>query len=138
MTTITREQLKTLFKKVKHLRLPKDLESEDFSKLKYFAWMDESDDVYYLLVELDDKLEGIRGEVNRSQPRIMMKHLCTICKQQREFSDVMLFTAKTRKLPKGVEYRTAGVYICTDFRQCNQEMKNSEEIERFARTIIEG
>ena len=136
MNTVTRDELKKLFKKVKHLRLPPDLEAVQFDKIHYFCWYDNSDDVAYLITEINGKLEGLRGEVTRMPVRASMMNQCSICHQGREFQDVMLFCAKRKRLPKGVYYHVTGTYICCDYQVCNQDMKNSEQIDRFFGQIL--
>jgi hypothetical protein len=138
MVDITRAQLKVLFKKVKHLRLPENLETVSFEALHYYGWFDASDDVYYLLTEVDNQIIGLKGEINRMPTRLATKHMCSICLREREFSEVMLFTAKNKRLPKGVDYRVTGVYICKDYVMCNAEMKDATQIQKFFRLILEG
>jgi hypothetical protein len=136
MKSITREELKVYFKKVKHFRLPQDFDEVEFEKYNYFGWIDESDNVCYLLTELNGKVEAIRGEINRNSSTRVMKHLCSICHQQRELNEVMLFSARVKKLPKGVDYLTRGVYICSDFEICNKEMKDNQQMEKFFKSIL--
>jgi FBP C-terminal treble-clef zinc-finger len=136
MKEVTRDQLKKLFKKVKHFRMPPNLEEINFNSLHYFGWYDESDDVAYLITELNNQLEGIRGEITRMPTRVSMMHQCSICQKGREFDEVMLFTAHTKRLPKGVYYQVRGTYICNDYKTCNSDMKNSLQIEKFFNQIL--
>jgi hypothetical protein len=137
MKRVTRDELKKLFKKVKHLRLPPNLEAIEFENQHYLGWQDESDDVYYVVTEVNGELTGVRGEVNKMPIRKSMMHQCSICHQGREFEEVMLFTVQTKRPPKGIEYQVKGVYICVDSEQCNKDMKNGEQIEKFIRSVTQ-
>lgn len=135
MKTPSRDQLKVIYKKVKHLRLPSELETIDYSQLFYYQWIDKSDDVCFVITEKDGEIIGLRGEINRMPIRGMM-HSCSICKKQREFHEIMLLTAKTKKLPKGVEYRVIGTYMCIDYVECNKDMKDGEQIVKFFEQVL--
>ena len=49
MNIITRVELKKIFKKVKKLHVPVELELIDFDSLKYYSWPDESSQSLYLV-----------------------------------------------------------------------------------------
>ena len=135
MNTPTREQLKVIFKKAKHLRLPANLEEIDFSPLKYFGWLDETDRVYYMLYESSSELIGIRWEVLKLSNTTMKLGMCDICLKHRPLSSIQFVSTKTRKLPKGVYYRTRGRYICSDCFECNKDMKDNKGIEDLVKSI---
>jgi hypothetical protein len=137
MRNITREEIKRIFKKVKHLRLPQKLEEINFSDLKYLGWVDESDDIAYLVSEYKGEISGLRCEITKTSNQRKIKGLCSICNQQKELNEIMLITTKMKRVPKGVDYRVGGVYICTDFKDCNLHLKSSDEIEKFFYTILE-
>ena len=137
MKTVTRDELKKLFKKVKHLRLPSNLERINFEGLKYLGWIDESDDIAYLVTDYKSETTGLRCEITKTSNQRKIKGLCSICNQQKELEEIMLVTTKMKRVPKGVDYRVGGVYICTDFMDCNNALKTSEEIERFFERILE-
>ncbi len=133
MKSVTRDDIKSLYQKVKHLRLPSDLETVDFAPLSFYGWLDESDDIYYLIAEIEGQTHALRGEIISMPSRVMMKHSCTICRHEREFNEVMLFSVKSKRLPKGVDYRVEGIYMCKDYRECNKSMKDSSELQAFIR-----
>lgn len=137
MIKITRENLKEIFKKVKKLRLPKDLESKDFDNLKYLGWIDGSDRVCYLVYEYKGKLEGLRLEFLRSSFKPLQRGFCEFCHRHRKKDEILFVSAKTKKLPKGVYYRVRGTYICSDFEQCNKDLKDDELVRKFFYQILE-
>jgi hypothetical protein len=51
MQVLTRDNLKFIFKKVKHLHLPPVVEEVHFDPLYYFSWASESDQSMYLVYE---------------------------------------------------------------------------------------
>lgn len=137
MERVSREQLKILFRKVKKLRLPKDLEDKDFDKLKYLGWLDETDQVCYLVYKYKGELTGLRLEVLRCSHKPLQRGFCEFCHKHRKRSDILLVSAKTKKLPKGINYRSRGNYICSNFDQCNRDLKDTKEIENFFYMILE-
>lgn len=137
MQKITREDLKQLFKKVKKLRLPNDLEQRDFASLNYLGWIDESDKICYLVYKYKGKLTGLRFNFIRSVFKPLQKGFCELCHKHRRKSDVLFISTKTKKLPKGINYRTRGTYICSDFNKCNQDMKDSKTIVELFYRILE-
>lgn len=137
MQPVTREQLKELFKKVKKLRLPKDLENLDFADLKYLGWLDETDRVYYLVYNYKDRLTGLKLDALRCSQKPLQRGFCEFCHKHRKRNDILLIDTKTKMLPKGVNFRTRGTYICSDPLMCNQDLKNADEVDRFFYMILE-
>lgn len=136
MQKLTTQQLKTIFKKVKHLHLPKDLDSADFHSLKYYSWADEGDKVLYIVYEWNGTLRGIRWDALRVSSGPLQRGFCVICKKERKRDDVVFVTAETKRLPKGVFYRTRGNRICADYTRCNRDMKSDREIRNLYDLIL--
>lgn len=134
METLTRDFLKTLFKKVKKLRLPENLETIDFSNLKYYSWEDRTDNVIYLVYNFKDSLRGIKCEcLNLSNRPIL--GICSFCEKPVKNGDLSLITAKPNKLPKNIEYQTFGLYVCSDYLKCNEGMKSISKLNEYFAAI---
>lgn len=136
MKKITRNQLKKIFKKVKHFRLPEDLEEREFDKLKFLGWVDQTDDVAYTVFEYKGKLEGIRWEITKLTYRPVSPAFCEICKKHRRRDEIMLITSKPRKLDKGTDFQTKGNYVCFDLLRCSLEAKDTKGLEILYKQII--
>lgn len=128
MQIINRTQLKKIFQKVKHLKLPPDLEEANFDELKYFGWIDRTNEVAYLLYELDGSLQGLRWKINKLNANAMKMGFCDICKKHHKMDELVFIYARTKHLPKGIDYRSRGRYICTDSLRCNKDMKDEDGI----------
>lgn len=138
MEILTREQLKKLFKKVKKLRLPDNLEEVDFAPLNYYSWMDETDSVLYMVYNYKGVLTGIPWKANRlSLSNSATGGLCDICQKHRKLNQIVLGSAKTKNRPKGVDYRTRGKYMCIDYAECNNGMKNCDELDYLFSMIFD-
>lgn len=137
MKQVTRNELKTLFKKVKHLRLPDDLESVNFEPLKYFSWVDGTNNDFFIVYHRKGALDGIRFEMTKIQNAGVKLGFCSVCKKQRKLGEIMLVTAKTRFRPDGIDYRVRGNYVCTESELCNKDMQNEEGIEQLFASICD-
>ena len=137
MEKLTRQQLKTIFKKVKRFRLPKELDDIDFSKLKFFGWTDQTDNVAYTVLDYKGRLEGIRWEITRLTHVPLSPAFCEVCRKHRSRSEIMLVSAPTKKLPKGVSYQTRGNYICYNLFRCAEEAKEITALENLYQGILE-
>lgn len=123
--SVTEQELKKLFPKAKKLKGPK-LESVDFKKLSYLAWV-ESSSLMYLVYEKDGRLEGIHGSLMRSHK----KGICAICNRH---SEVGMFTAKTKGSGQD-NYIKRGNYICRDPEVCNRNLNSLERLEKFTEML---
>lgn len=100
MQTIDRNQLKTIFKKVKKFRLPESFDDVNFAELNYYGWLDETDRVCYVVYEYNGKFEGVRFEYLRSVYKPLLKGFCVFCCKQRRKEETLFITAKTKKAPQ--------------------------------------
>lgn len=137
MKTITRDQIKKIFKKIKHLRLDSDYDDVDFEKLKFYSWIDTSGNSKYFIYEFKGKIEGICFDITKMTKAPLQLGFCEICKQHRPRSGIVLISSKTRKRPKNIDYRVRGNYVCIDSTQCNLDMQDNEGIDRLFGRIIE-
>jgi hypothetical protein len=137
MKPLTKQQLKTIFKKVKHFRPPKDLDEINFDQLTYLGWIDTTDMVAYTVYNYKGKPEGIRWQITQLTHKPLHLAFCEICRQQRPRGHILFVSSKTRKLSKGINYRTRGNYICSNFDKCNHSIKDHQGIEKLFRMIIE-
>ncbi|MBN1618140.1 FBP domain-containing protein [Candidatus Dojkabacteria bacterium] len=128
MKTLTREDIKNIFKKVKKLRIPKDLLSIDFEKMKYFAWLEPSSQEVFMIYEYNGKQEGIKWDTTKASKSSTKMAFCEICKKHRSKNEILLITAKTKNKPKGVNSQTRGNFICSDFATCNESMDDLDGI----------
>jgi len=137
MDKIQRDQIKKLFHKVKKLRLPQDLENIDFSGLVYYSWLDQTDKVCYIIYNYKNQLQGLCLKYIRMPSGAMKLGFCEFCKKHRKRNEMIHVYTKTKNIPKKVNYRSRGTYICADFNQCNLDLKNQEGIDNYFYQILE-
>jgi hypothetical protein len=137
MGPLIRDQLKTLFKKVKHLHLPSDLEEVNFEPLIYFSWTEESDKSLYLVYEYKRIVTGLRLQFIRSRSNALQLGFCEFCHKHRKRSEVLFVATETKKRPKHVVYRSRGTWLCSDYQKCNHDMKNDDLIKEFYFRILD-
>lgn len=135
MKKISRDELKALFKKVKHFRLPENIDKVIFDNLFYFSWIDETDKVLYTVAEINGEIKGIKWELMRFGASGVKLGLCDICHAHKPLGEILLVTAKTKHLPKGIDYRTRGFYICSDYIECNAEIDSMCKIKELFNKI---
>lgn len=137
MKPLTRDQLKKLYQKVKHLRLPPKLEDVDFNALTYYSWLDQSDMCLFVVYDFRGSSTGLRLEVVQPPAGALRLGFCEFCHKHRTQSSVYFVACETKKRPKGVEYQSRGTWMCSVYKQCNQDMKNDARIEEFFARILE-
>lgn len=137
MQHVSREQLKKLFKKVKHLHLPKELEQVDFKPLTYYSWYDQSEETLFVVYEFKESLTGLRLEVVRPPVGALRLGFCEFCHKHRRQADVFFVATETKHRPKGVEYRSRGTWMCSKYEACNKDLKNTTKIDQFFSSILE-
>jgi len=135
MEKVSREQIRKLFHKVKKLRFPDDFGEVDWDQIQYYSWREMTDNVLYTLYEYQGEVTGIRWKLNQKRG-VSRLETCEICRKHHRSSQVGLLTAKTKHLPKNIDYRTRGNYVCLDFWQCNENMKDCSGIDRLFGLIL--
>lgn len=136
MNKPSRDELKKLFKKVKKFRISPDYEEADFSYIKYYSWIDQTDNVMYTLFNYDGEMKGIRWDIVKPGNVGIRLEMCEICQKHKKTGEVGLITAETKKKPKGIYYRTRGHYACLDYRKCNQDMKDTLGVRKLYDMIL--
>ncbi|MBD3329701.1 hypothetical protein GF357_04375 [Candidatus Dojkabacteria bacterium] len=134
----SREDLKRIFKKVKKLRIPNGYEEVEFDGLKYYSWIDQTDNVLYTLAEIEGAVTGIRWDITKPGNVGVRLEMCEICRKHKKTGEVALLSAKTKKRPKGINYRTRGHYACIDYISCNEAMEDSSGIRKLFDLIIKN
>lgn len=137
MKPLTRDQLKKLYKKVKHLRLPHKLEEASFDTLTYYSWLDQSDMCLFVVYDFHTVPTGLRLEVVQPPAGALRLGFCEFCHKHRKQSDVYFVACETKKRPKGVEYQSRGTWMCSDYETCNRDMKDDTRICEFFERILE-
>lgn len=137
MKPLTRDQLKKLYKKVKHLRLPPKLKEVKFDALTYYSWLDQSDMCLFLVYDFRGTPTGLRLEVVQAPAGALRLGFCEFCHKHRKQSDVFFVACETKKRPKGVEYQSRGTWMCSGYEKCNRDMKNETRTEEFFERILE-
>lgn len=137
MQTLNRDQLKKLFKKVKHLHLPPDLEQVDFTELTYYSWLDQSEMVLYVVYDFHQNSTGLRLEIIRPPAGALRLGFCEFCHKHRRQAEVLFVACETKHRPKGVEYQSRGTWMCADFTKCNQNIKSTTKLDQFFSAILE-
>lgn len=136
MEKITREQIRKIFFKVKKLRFPDDFDTVDWVGLQYYSWREATDNVLYMLYEFRGELIEIRWKLSQKKAAKRLE-TCEICHKHRKSAEVALVTAKTKFLPKNIDYRTRGNYVCLDYLKCNGDMKDDFGIENLFCLILD-
>lgn len=129
--SVTEQQVKKLFPKVKKLKLP-DLASIDDRNVTYLGWTDIASNKQFLVYRLNGQLVGIEGRFTPANK----KNTCFLCLKQEE---VALFTAVTKTKPAGASpdyYKAIGNYLCTNSEACNRNITDVSTLEKFIRDVI--
>lgn len=122
---ITEQKIKKLFPKKKKLKMPV-LENMDYNQVTYLSWHDIRMNKKYVFYELDGEVVGIEGEIAPSSK----KNLCSFCNT---FGEVAYFSTitKARKVNNPDYYKSIGNLICTDSKECNHKITDSEYLRSF-------
>ena len=97
-------QLEKIFRKVKKLKRP-DINLIDTKEISYLGWNDNSSNRKYIVYKnLDDKFEGIYGEISPN---------------------------KTKHNKSSGTYTKKGDYICYDSFKCNQNLDDINNLYEF-------
>lgn len=137
MKPLPRQTLKQVFKKVKHLHLPQDLEQVAFDGLTYYSWLDQSDMRLCVVYEYKGVMTGLQLDVVRPAAGMLRLGFCEFCHKHRKQNDVLFVATETKKRPKGVEYRSRGTWVCARYDICNRDMKNDRLVQEFFERIFE-
>ncbi|HEU4964122.1 MAG TPA: FusB/FusC family EF-G-binding protein [Bacilli bacterium] len=123
--TITAEQIRKLFPKVKKLVLP-DLTDIDYSALTYLGWRDIGRNSLYMVHHIDGKWVGtewryVSGQKGRA-------YQCSWCHRAFGGDDVALLTTqlKLRNVPDG--YKVTGNHICLNSALCNHHLTSTDDM----------
>lgn len=125
---VTASTLKSLFKKEKKLKLP-NLDELDFQQICYLAWDDVGTHRKYVVLEQDDKLQGIKGIFSNNTVR----GICAICNRH---SDVGLFTTSIKGQVVGT-FTNHSNYICADSQTCNEYVSDMNRTREFFQRITQ-
>jgi hypothetical protein len=136
MQTATRENLRKIFKKVKKLHLPKELESVPFSDVYYYSWPDESSQSLFLIYDYEGNQVGIKLSYLRTDSGPLRLGFCEFCLKHRGQNEVIFVAAETKKRPKHVNYQVRGTWICSDYAQCNKDLKNDTKVKDFVYSLL--
>ena len=85
----------------------------------------------FVVYEFEGKPTGLRLEVVKPNPGALRLGFCEFCHKHRRQSDVFFVATETKRLPKGVEYRSRGIWMCAEYKICNRDMKNDGRIREF-------
>lgn len=136
MKSVTRDEIKKIFKKRKKLRIPQEFDYIDFSNLKYYSWYDPNDHGLYMLFEYNNVIDGIAWDTEFFSQGDTRLGRCEICKKVVELRDMVLVTSKTRFRRKGVVYIARGNYICFHCDKCNKGMQDTEGLKTLVELIL--
>lgn len=137
MTPLVRDNVKKIFKKVKKLHLPKELETVEFGVLKYFSWPDESSQSLYVVTEYNGSSAGLKLDFLKSGSGPLRLGFCEFCHKHRKSSDVLFVSVETKKRPKHVNMRVRGTWICANFKTCNKDLKDDALVQEFFYRILD-
>lgn len=137
MNKLTRDNLKKIFKKVKKLHMPKDLEMVNFDTLKYYSWPDESSQCLFTVYDYKGTSTGIKLNYIKAGSGPLRLGFCEFCHKHRKSYDVLFVSTETRKRPKHINYRVRGTWICADYKKCNQDLKDDKLVNEFYFRILD-
>lgn len=136
MHSLSRENLKVLFEHVKHFRISEGFDDIDFESIYYYSWLDQTDNVLYMIYHFEDKITGIKWKAFRLPSKPLGLGLCDICKKHRKRGELISISAETEILPKNVTYRTKGFHVCIDYKMCNADLRNTERLDLLFSAIL--
>jgi len=140
--TLTENQLKSLFPKVKKLRMP-DLTALEERPLTYLGWVDAGSEKMFLVYpkpgaeaegkKASDRFTAIEGRFTPANK----KGICSFCNRSGETA---LFTAVSKnKIAHLPDYfKAVGQYICLDSESCNSRITGLEGLETFLQAVTDG
>lgn len=132
LPTITKEEIKKLFPKVKKLVYP-DLESLDYTKLTFISWRDIATNTLYLVNRIDGKWGGteckyVLGPKNHTL-------ICKWCNHPRPGDQAALVTSRIKSKTLVDGYTTMGNHLCLNGQMCNDSLTSTEEMEAFLKSL---
>lgn len=129
---VSESRLRSLFPKVKKLRMPPDLDTVKDHPLTYLGWTDSGTGRMFLVYPrgADGAFAGLEGRFTPSHK----KGVCAFCNRSGE---TVLFTAESKaKLAHLPDYyKAVGQYICQDSGVCNGRITDTEALERFFEAV---
>lgn len=128
--TLTENQIKGLFSKIKKLRMP-DLAKIEGRPLTYLGWADPGTNRLFLIYSrLQNELVGIEGRMVPANK----KGVCAFCNRTGETALFSVVSkAKLSHLPD--YYKAVGQYICLDSDVCNSRITDLDALERFFESV---
>lgn len=128
MKKLFRSDVKAVFKKVKTLKVPDDIEEIEFDNLHYYSWRDPTNEIFLTVTYISNKLEGIAWKIYKLPQKPLALYYCDICHKTRSRHDIISISTPTKKLPKNLTYRSKSFHMCADYKMCNESLKDSEVI----------
>ncbi|MCI3920963.1 FusB/FusC family EF-G-binding protein [Paenibacillus sp. TRM 82003] len=130
--TLTESELKSLFPKIKKLRLP-DLSNYGERGATYFGWTDPGTSRLFL-VYAPSSLGRRVGVEGRIEP-VGKKGVCAFCNHHGE---TVLFSAVSKKKIASLPdyYKAVGQYICADSVVCNSRITDIDALDRFFESVM--
>ncbi|WP_195575148.1 FusB/FusC family EF-G-binding protein [Paenibacillus sp. 1001270B_150601_E10] len=121
---ITPKQIQKLFPKTKKLKAP-DLKTLDFRYITYLSWIDIASNRLFLIYPFEGQFVGLEGRITPTNK----KGYCLFCNRQQELAFFSVMTKIGSTSPD--HYSSVGQYICLENHVCNQNMTNTEALEKF-------
>lgn len=125
MKKVHKVDAKAIFKKVKALKVPDDIEDIEFDKLYYYSWRDTTNEIFLTVTYIRNKLEGIAWKIYKLPQKTLAVYSCDICHKTRSRYDIISISTQTKKLPKDLSYRSKSFHMCADYKMCNEALRDS-------------
>ncbi|BAU27240.1 treble-clef zinc-finger protein [Aneurinibacillus soli] len=127
---VTEKQIKKLFPKNKKLKVP-DLGTIDFHSLTYLGWIDISTNKLFIVYNLNGEIIGVEGKYTLTN----RKDMCSLCKG---YGEVALVSAisKARVSNSPDYYKAVGNYMCINSHECNKNITDVTDLERFIQNVL--
>lgn len=128
--TVTEQQVKKMFPKVKKLKVP-DLTLFQHKPSTYLSWIDISTNKKFIVYKLKEKIVGIECKYT-----VLNKdNICSFCNRFGKVAFISTVT-KAKKAKNPDYYKAIGNYICFDSEECNKRITDVSYLTTFLETSL--
>jgi hypothetical protein len=128
--TITEQQVKKLFPKVKKLKVP-DLSSYQDNPSTYLSWTDISTNKKFIVYKLNENVVGIECKYSL----LNKDNICSFCNRFGKVAFISTIT-KAKKAKNPDYYKAIGNYICFDSVECNKRITDVSYLTSFLESSL--
>jgi hypothetical protein len=118
--SVSKEEIKKLFRKVHKITFPDNFEQINWSDYFYYAWLDKGNGHFYLLTDIRGKVDAILFNSAKLVPG--KKAMCDITHCQTDSDNVVLIVAQ-KKISGYGNYESNGLYTAADINWVHQQLR---------------